>query len=84
MQKWYVYILKMRNWRYYIWSSIDVDRRFDEHCRWLCKSTRNNRPLLLLYKKEFENYNLALKTELYLKKQKSKKTVDNFIAAWVD
>ncbi|MCK9466987.1 MAG: GIY-YIG nuclease family protein [Candidatus Absconditabacterales bacterium] len=84
MQKGYVYILKMRNGRYYIGSSIDVDRRFDEHCRGLCKSTRNNRPLLLLYKKEFENYNLALKTELYLKKQKSKKTVDNFIAAGVD
>ncbi len=78
--KWFVYILEMINWRYYIWSSKNVKRRFDEHNRWLVKSTKNNRPLKLLFVKEFETYDLALKKELSLKKQKDRKAVERFMA----
>lgn len=81
MDKWYVYVLWMRNWRYYIWSTKDVNRRFTEHCRWLTLSTRNNRPLKLLYYREFESYRDAIKMEYYLKKQKSRKIVEKFMNA---
>jgi putative endonuclease len=79
MDKWYVYILEMNNWKYYIWSTKNVERRFDEHCRWLTKSTRNNRPLKLLFCKEYDNYQTALEMELYLKRQKSRKVVEDFM-----
>ncbi len=78
--KWFVYILEMRNWRYYIWSTKNVERRFDEHVRWIVTSTRNNRPLKLLFVKEFEGYSLALNKELSLKKQKNRKAVERFMA----
>ena len=79
MDKWYVYILEMDNWKYYVWSTKDVNRRFDEHCRWLTKSTKNNRPLKLLYCREFEDYRDAIKMEYYLKKQKSRKIIEKFM-----
>ena len=79
MDKWYVYILEMDNGKYYIWSTKNVDRRFGEHNRWLCKSTRYNRPLKLLFSKEYENYQSALKMEQTLKKWKSREKVDEFM-----
>ncbi|HKL44497.1 MAG TPA: GIY-YIG nuclease family protein [Candidatus Absconditabacterales bacterium] len=78
--KGFVYILEMINGRYYIGSSKNVKRRFDEHNRGLVKSTKNNRPLKLLFVKEFETYDLALKKELSLKKQKDRKAVERFMA----
>lgn len=79
MESWYVYILKMRNWRYYVWSTIDVWRRFDEHCRWLCKATKNNRLLQLLFQKEYIDYKTAFNVEQYIKKQKSRSYVEWFM-----
>jgi len=76
----YVYILEMKNWRYYIWSTNDVKRRIAEHHRWNTASTKNNRPLKLLYYKEFITKEDAHQKELWLKKQKSKKIVQNFMA----
>ncbi len=80
MIKWFVYILEMKNWRYYIWSTNNIERRLAEHNRWIVKSTKNNRPLKLLFKKEFEDYSSALKKELSLKKQKDRKAVERFMA----
>jgi len=79
MDKWYVYILEMNNGKYYIWSTKDVDRRFWEHNRWLCKSTRHNRPLKLLFSKEYEDYKSAFEMEQKLKKWKSRQKVDEFM-----
>jgi len=77
---WYVYILEMSNWKYYIWSTSDVERRFSEHQRWKTLSTKNNRPLILLYYRKFATKEEAHTKELWLKKQKSKKVVQNFMA----
>ncbi|HRX63884.1 MAG TPA: GIY-YIG nuclease family protein [Candidatus Absconditabacterales bacterium] len=70
----------MKNGKYYIGSSQNVERRFEEHNRGLVKSTKNNRPLKLLFVKEFKDYNSALKQELSLKKQKDRKAVERFMA----
>ncbi len=77
----FVYILEMKNWRYYIGSSSNVNRRFDEHCRWLVKSTKHNRPLKLLFIKKYDSIQLALQQELYLKKQKSRQVIQKFMAS---
>ena len=77
---WYVYILEMKNWKYYIWSTNNLERRFAEHQRWKVASTKNNRPLQLLYYKIFTTKEEAHTKELRLKKQKSKKIIQEFMA----
>lgn len=77
---WYVYVLEMKNWKYYVWSTNNVERRFIEHQKWKVISTKNNRPLQLLYYKEFSTYEEAHEKELWLKKQKSRKIVMDFMA----
>ncbi len=76
---WYVYILQMRGWKYYIWSTTDLERRYSEHQRWNVASTKNNRPLTLIFYKQFATIQSAHKNELLLKKQKSRKMIENFI-----
>lgn len=78
--KGYVYILEMRNGKYYIWSTMNVERRFAEHSRGHVESTKNNRPLRLLYYKEFDTDLAAKRKEMRLKKQKSKKMIQQFMA----
>ena len=70
----------MRNGKYYVWSTNDVQRRFVEHQGWKVISTKNNRPLQLLYYKTFTTKEEAHTKELWLKKQKSKKVVQEFMA----
>jgi putative endonuclease len=77
---WYVYILELKNWKYYIGSTNNLERRFTEHQRWSTASTKNNRPLKLLYSKTFISREDAHKKELWLKKQKSKKVIQKFMA----
>ncbi len=70
----------MRNWKYYIWSTNNVERRFIEHQRGKVASTKYNKPLQLLYYKTFTTREEAHEKELWLKKQKSKKTIEDFMA----
>ncbi len=76
----FVYILRLNNWKYYIWSTVDVQRRISEHERWRVVFTKNNRPFKLAFTKEFEDIAIARKKELWLKKQKSRKFVEDFIS----
>ena len=78
--RWYVYVLWMKNWKYYIWSTTNVERRFNEHKRWKVVSTKNNGPLQLLFYKTFPTKEEAHTKELWLKKQKSRKIIENFMA----
>ena len=68
--KWYLYILLCNNWRYYIWSTNDLERRIEEHSRWHSKYTQHLRPLTLVYSKEVDSLQQARKMETYIKKQK--------------
>jgi predicted GIY-YIG superfamily endonuclease len=54
--KGYVYILKsIPNSGYYIGSTIDIQKRFNEHNNGYVKSTRNLRPLELKYFKMYDD-----------------------------
>jgi putative endonuclease len=45
---WYVYFLKSINKNFiYVGSTDNIERRFDEHCKGLCQSTKAYRPLEL-------------------------------------
>jgi len=76
---WYVYILECNNWRYYVWSTNDIVRRYKEHCQWKSIYTRRIRPLKLIYVKEFEILDEARMFEKYIKKQKEKEYVVELI-----
>ena len=77
MQMWYTYILQSKkNGRYYIGSTDNYHRRFEEHNTGKVKSTRYIRPLILVYKETYKTRKEASKREAYLKKMKSKKYIE--------
>ncbi|MFA7298113.1 MAG: GIY-YIG nuclease family protein [Candidatus Absconditabacterales bacterium] len=70
----------MKNGKHYIGSTNNVERRFNEHQRGKVASTKHNRPLQLLFYKRFITKEEAHTKELWLKKQKSKKMIEDFMA----
>jgi len=75
----YVYVLKMNNGKYYVWSTKDIENRVIEHQKWESKSTRNNLPIKLLYHKEYPSLVEAIQMETKLKKWKSRKMIEKFM-----
>ena len=67
----YVYIIQsLRNGRYYIGSTCDLDRRLEEHNRKKSKYTAESGPWKLIFSQEFEKLTSARKVEFWLKRQK--------------
>ncbi len=76
----YCYILYSQKLnKYYVGSTSDLERRFDEHNRGKEKFTRTGIPWILVYKEAFENLKEARRREIYIKKQKSRKYVESLI-----
>lgn len=78
----YVYILKCQDNKLYIGFTNDLIRRMKEHNNGLTQSTKNRRPLHLVYYEAFKSKRDALKREIKLKKFKRsyielKKRIDN-------
>ena len=68
----YVYLLKSRkDNKYYIGSSANLKQRFKEHCNGNVSSTKNRRPLELVYYEAYNDKKIATKRELNLKKHGS-------------
>ena len=64
----YTYVLlSLKDNNYYIGQTNDVDSRFLRHQNGLVKSTKNRRPLKLLFSESFETRSKAMKHEKYLK-----------------
>ncbi len=79
--KHYVYILfSQKNIRYYIGSSADVQERLLRHNAGATPSTKSGRPWKIVYTQEFDSKTEALKFENYLKRMKSKVTIESLIA----
>ncbi len=79
-QKGYVYILQSeRNGTYYVGSTNDVERRVFEHQIGHVKSTKNLRPWVLKFYKEYCTLTKARKIEYKLKSFKSKKIIERII-----
>lgn len=75
-----VYILQsIKNGKYYIGSTNDVERRLLEHNSGKTKSLRYLRPLEIVFKKEFTSLGEARKIEARLKKLKSRKIIEKII-----
>ena len=69
----YVYILlSEKDNKRYIGCTKNLDRRIDEHNFGLVKSTKNRRPLKLIYVEEFESKSGGMKREIEIKAKKGK------------
>ena len=68
----YTYLLKSKkDNKYYIGSSSNLKQRFLEHCTGQVMSTKNRRPLKLVYYEAYTKKVLASKREANLKKHGS-------------
>ncbi|MEI6378117.1 MAG: GIY-YIG nuclease family protein [Candidatus Falkowbacteria bacterium] len=76
----YLYILQSRkNLRYYIGSTTDVQRRLSEHNTGRNPSTKNLRPLIVVFLKHYEILREARQIEYKLKKFKSRDIIEKII-----
>ncbi len=75
----YVYILRCNNGRYYIGSTPDIERRFQEHNIGKNKSTKHLRPVELIFYQKYPNLTIARKVEYWLKRQKDKSLIEQII-----
>ena len=68
MEKSFVYLLfSLKDKHTYLGSTDNLERRFKEHNNGESKSTKNRRPLKLIYFEEFNTLEEARKREKYLK-----------------
>ena len=64
----YLYVLKSnKDGKFYIGSTGNIERRIQEHLLGLVKSTKNRRPLKLIYKEIFTTKEEAQSRESYFK-----------------
>lgn len=77
----YVYILEsLKNGRYYIGSTNNLERRIKEHNTGKSRYTKLTKPFKIIYSESYNTRMGARKRELYLKKLKSKKYIDWLIS----
>ena len=67
----FIYIIKsLKDNRYYIGETADLNRRLFEHNEGWVKSTKNRRPFILVYSEELESRKFALIREKQIKSYK--------------
>lgn len=75
-------LLSDKDKRTYIGSTDNLERRLNEHNSGLCKSTKNRRPLRVIYTEEFRTLVEARNREKYFKsapgRRKLKKIFNDF------
>jgi len=74
-----VYILKCSNNRYYVGSTNNLKRRFEEHSGGKVRATRNLRPIVLAFSQNCSTLSRARKMERKLKSYKSRKIIEMII-----
>jgi putative endonuclease len=76
----YLYILQSKKTHnFYIGSTIDVSSRLTKHNNGLVKSTKNRRPWLLVFSKEYPTIKIAKQIEYKLKSFKSRIIIEKII-----
>jgi len=76
---WYLYILWSGQWKYYVWSTINIENRLYQHRSWKVLSTKWLWVLKLLYLHECTTIQEARKIEYQIKQQKSRIIIEKII-----
>jgi putative endonuclease len=72
--KGYMYILRCANGDYYTGSTIDIEKRMEEHNKGIaCNFTWKHMPVQLVYKEEFSRIEDAFRREKQIQKWSRKK-----------
>lgn len=75
-----VYVLKSeKDGKLYIGCTSDIEKRIQCHNNGKVFSTRNRRPLVLIFKEEYLDKYIAYNTECYYKTAKGKRELKNKI-----
>ncbi len=78
---WYVYILKsLKDEKYYIGCTDNLERRIDQHNRGENSSTRFRRPFELIYTETYANSSIAYSREKKIKRYKGGNTFRKLIS----
>ncbi len=74
---WFVYIAECKDGTLYVGVAKDVNKRIKDHNSTnKCRYTRFRKPLTLAYKERCENYNIARKREIEIKRFSRKKKLE--------
>jgi putative endonuclease len=65
--------------RYYIGSCANIEERLKRHNAGATPSTKPGRPWLVVYSESFDTKTEAIHREIYLKKMKSRKIIEQLI-----
>jgi len=76
----FVYVLKLKNWQYYVGSTNDVIRRFVDHTSWNTFTTKRIPVEMILFQRAYETKEEARRIEMFLKKQKSRTVIEKFMS----
>ena len=72
--EYFVYILKsLKDKKFYIGFTKNINQRLEQHNSGKVKSTKSRRPFLVVYKETYKTQSEALKREKYLKVTKREK-----------
>jgi putative endonuclease len=76
-----IYVLKsLIDQKLYIGCTSNLDKRINYHNQGKVKSTKNRRPLVLIYKEDYANIYEAFNAERYYKTAKGKRDLKNKMA----
>ncbi len=76
----YIYVLQsLKNGRFYIGSTNNLERRLIEHNQGRSTYTSFTKPFKIIFSQKFDNLSIARKIEFKLKQFKSKKVIIDII-----
>ncbi|MFI5294630.1 MAG: GIY-YIG nuclease family protein [Thermodesulfovibrionales bacterium] len=82
MDKGFIYVLRCSDGRLYTGSPRDLAERLKDHNAGRVRTTKNRRPLEVIYTEEFSSYSDARIRELYLKSGTGRTWLRNHAEGW--
>jgi putative endonuclease len=81
----YVYVLRSKNdGNFYVGHTSDLSKRMEQHSKGVVESTRNRRPLELIYYEACAKQQDALRREKYLKTTYGRRYIRNRLKEYLD
>ena len=80
----YTYVLQSeKDFKFYVGYTKDLKLRFEQHTKGIVDSTKDRRPLKLIYYEACENHQDATKREKYLKTYNGRRFLQNRLKSYL-